>query len=560
MDAIEQLAKLLSKTSEDAPEGSPQAEEVSNLKNLGMLAVVGLVLLPIIKLTVGGGVFLSTFQYLQKEKKNSKRGGQLAELLGGEKDELAKVSFEVTRVNDSMVSSTAALMEQTQSPLAAERLRETAREARITAGWSSMVVNLHPDKREKVKKALEAYSKAEEDRRFDLISARKDMREAMLKRGLPFAGLFTRIRVENLATDQYYHEIKLLETLKSELSEPEIKALVKALDGSDLLHVPPAALDAQPDTVYVLNFVGDTQASGVAALEKEVSAILGLVMPPNEVIMRVTSPGGTVTGYGLASAEMKRLTKAGIKLTVCIDQLAASGGYLMACVADQIFASPYAAIGSIGVVAQQPNFAERLDREGIEFITTTAGKWKRTVTPFNKPSEEDLAKQKEDIKMVYVQFADTVKRNRPHLDIDQVATGEVWYGSDALSRGLVDALKTSSEYILERIQAGAEVFDLKYKPQKAGIAGLLGASAAMSTILGSRSSSSSSSFLNPAAMRNLLTPSTPQLGGLEGGLEGALAQMNAGQLQLLYSEIAPMLQALPEQARLELARELLKLK
>jgi ClpP class serine protease len=144
-------------------------------------------------------------------------------------------------------------------------------------------------------------------------------------------------------------------------------------------------------------------------------------MPPNEVIMRVTSPGGTVTGYGLASAEMKRLTKAGIKLTVCIDQLAASGGYLMACVADQIFASPYAAIGSIGVVAQQPNFAERLDREGIEFITTTAGKWKRTVTPFSKPSEEDLAKQKEDIKMVYVQFADTVKRNRPHLDIDQVS-------------------------------------------------------------------------------------------------------------------------------------------
>lgn len=197
-------------------------------------------------------------------------GGQLAELLGGEKDELAKVSFEVTRVNDSMVSSTAALLEQTQSPLVAERLRETAREARITAGWSSLVVNLHPDKREKVKKALEAYSKAEEDRRFDLISARKDMREAMLKRGLPFAGLFTRIRVENLATDQYYHEIKLLETLKLELSEPEIKALVKALDGSDLLHVPPAALDAQPDTVYVLNFVGDTQASGVAALEKEV--------------------------------------------------------------------------------------------------------------------------------------------------------------------------------------------------------------------------------------------------------------------------------------------------
>jgi len=311
--------------------------------------------------------------------------------------------------------------------------------------------------------------------------------------------------------------------------------------------------------VYVLNFVGDTQASGVAALEKEVSAILGLAMPPNEVIMRVTSPGGTVTGYGLASAEMKRLTKAGIKLTVCIDQLAASGGYLMACVADQIFASPYAAIGSIGVVAQLPNIAERLDREGIEFITTTAGKWKRTVTPFNKPSEEDLAKQKEDIKMVYNQFADTVKRNRPHLDIDQVATGEVWYGSDALSRGLVDALMTSSEYILERIQAGAEVFDLKYKPQKAGIAGLLSASAAMSSILGSRSSSSSS-FLNPAAMRNLFTPSTPQLGGLEGGLEGGLAQMDAGQLQLLYSEIAPMLQALPEQARLELARELLKLK
>ena len=162
-------------------------------------------------------------------------------------------------------------------------------------------------------------------------------------------------------------------------------------------------------------------------------------------------------------AQLTRIKEAGLKLTICVEQVAASGGYMMACVADEIVASPFAVLGSIGVISEQPNVYERLQREGIEFQTVTAGKFKRTLTPTKKVTKEDLAKSKKDIEDVLVLFKDFVGENRPSLDIENVATGETWFGKDALKRNLVDKLKTSDDVLLELLGAGAEIFSVQLK-------------------------------------------------------------------------------------------------
>lgn len=498
---------------------------------------------------------MSSLKYLQKERRAQKKGrGSLAEILGLEtKDALSKNNFKIMRYNDMMTANSAAVMDVVESSTAAERLREDERERKILLGWRSVLGSMNSNKKEEVLKALMKYSEDEEERIADYANVRKEWRETALSTDFSgFAGPIARTNMEGLAADMFQNEAILFSTLREECTEAELDGVAKLIAGSDMKAVTPKLLEESPDQVFVIDFDGDSGATGVGALSMEITTLLEMRTQPKEVIMKVTSPGGTVTGYGLAAAEMKRLTGAGITLTVCIDQLAASGGYLMACVADKIVCAPYAAVGSIGVIAQLPNVADRLEREGIEFITTTAGKWKRTVTPFNKPSEADLEKQKADIMMVYRQFAQTVKSNRPHLVIDEVATGEVWYGSDALDRGLVDKLQTSSDYIREKMSKGAELFSIKYTPAgEGGLAAVL--------------QGSSASSISEAALAALMQSQKKE--GLLGSLlnnnvfnGGITAQSEAQQLQLLsQSNLLPQLQALPMEARIELAKVLMKM-
>jgi len=221
----------------------------------------------------------------------------------------------------------------------------------------------------------------------------------------------------------------------------------------------------QKKHVFVLKFFGDVRASQAEQLREEVTGVLRSARKErgDEVVLRLNTGGGTVTGYGLAAAQLTRIKEAGLKLTICVEQVAASGGYMMACVADEIVASPFAVLGSIGVISEQPNVYERLQREGIEFQTVTAGKFKRTLTPTKKVTKEDLAKSKKDIEDVLVLFKDFVGENRPSLDIENVATGETWFGKDALKRNLVDKLKTSDDVLLELLGAGAEIFSVQLK-------------------------------------------------------------------------------------------------
>lgn len=225
-----------------------------------------------------------------------------------------------------------------------------------------------------------------------------------------------------------------------------------------------ASSQVRRPNLFVTTFPGDTTASQVRELREEVTAICQAAQPGDEALVILQTGGGTVTGYGLATAQLMRLKDKGLKLTIAVEQVAASGGYMMCCVADHIIASPFALLGSIGVISDIPNVYERLKAEGIEFQTVTAGKYKRTLTPTKKVTKEDLQKTTRDLEEVFILFRDFVAENRPQLDIENVATGETWFGTAALERKLCDEIKAVDDVILDYVQKGFEVLEVEYKP------------------------------------------------------------------------------------------------
>lgn len=211
-----------------------------------------------------------------------------------------------------------------------------------------------------------------------------------------------------------------------------------------------AALDAPgAKRLYVCEFAGDLRAEAVSSLRHEISAVLSVAEPDDEVLVVLESGGGTIHGYGLAASQLQRLRDHGIRLTVAVDKIAASGGYMMACVADQILAAPFAIIGSIGVVAQIPNFNRLLRKHDIDFELVTAGKFKRTLTMFGENTPSGREKFQADIDDAHALFKEFVGQHRPRLDMERVGTGEYWFGTRALELGLVDALVTSDAYLID---------------------------------------------------------------------------------------------------------------
>lgn len=201
--------------------------------------------------------------------------------------------------------------------------------------------------------------------------------------------------------------------------------------------------------IFVLDFKGDIQASAAETLREEITLILATAKAGRDrVIVRLESPGGMVHGYGLAAAQLVRLRDAGFHLTICVDKVAASGGYMMACIANEIISAPFAVVGSIGVVAQVPNFNRLLKQHNVDFELYTAGQYKRTVTMFGENTPEGKAKFEEELQQTHVLFKHFVEKYRPQLNVEKVATGEHWYGEDALELNLVDKLQTSDEYLL----------------------------------------------------------------------------------------------------------------
>jgi len=255
--------------------------------------------------------------------------------------------------------------------------------------------------------------------------------------GIVSVGRKPREKLEIVSLNKQYNDIK--NTMRKEIlgKKPEKKKKDKTTKPS----------------LFVIDFNGDIKATQVNQLRDEVSAVLAIATKDDEVVLRLESPGGAVNGYGLAASQLQRIRDKRISFTVCIDKIAASGGYLMACVAHRIIAAPFAIIGSIGVVAEIPNFHRWLKKNDIDFELLTAGEYKRTLTLFAENTEKGRKKFQEDLEKIHQNFRNYVLDNRQQLEIDKVANGEHWLAVDAFDLRLVDSLKTSDEYILDKIDS-----------------------------------------------------------------------------------------------------------
>ncbi|WP_417566717.1 protease SohB [Marinobacter sp.] len=288
------------------------------------------------------------------------------------------------------------------------------------------------------------------------------------------------LKIRNL-NDKYR---KLRETIQSRLmADHERKAFEKARKKEQKAEKKAAKAKKQENEVveesrgrvYVLDFDGDIKASDTDPLRRAITAVLSVAEPEkDEIVIRLESGGGLVHSYGLAAAQLDRIRTKGIRLTACVDKVAASGGYMMACVADKIVASPFAILGSIGVVAQLPNFHRFLQKNDVDFEVLTAGEHKRTMTIFGENSDKGRQKFLEDLEDTHVLFKEYVSERRPDLDIAAVANGDIWFGKRALEVKLIDEIKTSDEYLIEACDR-ADVVSVAYQrkrtlPEKLGLA------------------------------------------------------------------------------------------
>jgi|TARA_B100000519_G_scaffold113109_1_gene97874 serine protease SohB len=263
------------------------------------------------------------------------------------------------------------------------------------------------------------------------------------------------------------HQRKVFQKARKKAQKAEKKA-AKAAKNTD-------EQDDSRGRVYVLDFDGDIKASDTDPLRRAITAVLSIADPEkDEVVIRLESGGGLVHSYGLAAAQLDRIRSKGLRLTACVDKVAASGGYMMACVADRIVASPFAILGSIGVVAQLPNFHRFLKKNDVDFEVLTAGEHKRTMTIFGENTDKGRQKFLEDLEDTHGLFKEYVSERRPDLDIAAVANGDIWFGKRALEVKLIDEIKTSDEYLIEACDR-ADVVSVAYQrkrtlPEKLGLA------------------------------------------------------------------------------------------
>ncbi len=217
--------------------------------------------------------------------------------------------------------------------------------------------------------------------------------------------------------------------------------------------------------VFVLDFIGDIQASAAEAMRHEITAVLAVAGEKDEVVVRLNSGGGLVTSYGFASSQLERIRRAKVPLTICVDEIAASGGYMMACVANRVLAAPFAVVGSIGVVAQMPNFHRLLKKHDVDVELHTAGEYKRTLTVFGENTDKAREKFREELEDAHGLFKQFITGWRPQVDIEAVATGEHWFALRGLDMKLVDELKTSDEYLVEQVRT-SDVFHVHWEQRR----------------------------------------------------------------------------------------------
>lgn len=265
-----------------------------------------------------------------------------------------------------------------------------------------------------------------------------------------------KLEIKKLGDDYKETKNEILETI---LDKKEYKSFAKEQKKKSKEESP-------KNKVFVISFKGDIHASQVECLRKEVTAVLAGAKSNDEIIVRIDSPGGVVNGYGFAAAQLERIRQAGLNLTICIDQVAASGGYMMSAVGHKIISAPFAIVGSIGVIGQVPNIHDLLEKKGVNVEMHTSGEFKRTLTTMGKNTDEGRAKFKQDLENIHELFKKHILTYRPSLDMQKVGTGEYWFGKDALDLGLVDKLQTYDDYIIEHLDNNLDVYQVKFVIKK----------------------------------------------------------------------------------------------
>ena len=265
-----------------------------------------------------------------------------------------------------------------------------------------------------------------------------------------------RLVIRKLGDDYKETKSEILETV---LDKKEYKNYTKEQKKT-------AKKDKPENKVFVINFKGDIHASQVEGLREEVSAVLAAAKVNDEIVVRIDSPGGVVNGYGFAAAQLERIRQAGLTLTICIDQVAASGGYMMSAVGHKIISAPFAIVGSIGVIGQVPNIHDLLEKNGINVEMHTSGEFKRTLTTMGKNTEEGREKFNQDLENIHELFKKHILVYRPSLDMQKVGTGEYWFGKDALELGLVDKIQTYDDYIIEHLNNNLDVYQVEFVIKK----------------------------------------------------------------------------------------------
>lgn len=254
--------------------------------------------------------------------------------------------------------------------------------------------------------------------------------------------------------------------LKSQiLPKKEFKKAVKEHKAAQSKKGKSTDSEQEHKRLFVIDFKGDIRATEVTSLREEITAILTVASADDEVLVILESAGGTIHGYGLAASQLKRIRDKGVQLTVAVDKVAASGGYMMACVAHRIIAAPFAIIGSVGVIAQMPNFNRLLKKHDIDFEEITAGEYKRTLTLFGENTEKDREKMREELAEAHKLFKDFIRENRGQVDVEKIATGEYWYGKRALELNLIDELQTSDDYLSSSVDT-ADMYEIDYVRKK----------------------------------------------------------------------------------------------
>ena len=248
-------------------------------------------------------------------------------------------------------------------------------------------------------------------------------------------------------------------------SKEQAKADKESAKTSDETAADSSSAAQRKKRVYVISFTGNIAADAVESLREEITAILTLAEPLDEVLLRLESPGGMVHAYGLAASQLLRIKNKQIPLTICVDKVAASGGYMMACLADRLVSAPFAIIGSIGVLVQLPNFHRVLKKNEVDYEMISAGEFKRTLTQFGEITDKARDKVQEEVETMHDIFKDWIKEHRPSVEIDKIATGETWVGTQAKERYMVDEIKTSDDCIVSACEE-ADVYEVEYELPK----------------------------------------------------------------------------------------------